>query len=464
MRAEYRRVITHNSKSGNSRTTCPFFDQLHRILRGDASVTPLRVARSLQVHQNNDAPQPASSLNNFTDTTAAPAPVLADSSRPSGITTLNFSHIDDLGTETSANEDPAAVLTGEGVCAPHTESVQEGEAEPEHEDEEEARTNVAIHSPTATLSPAVCLAEIRRKKPKGSRTESLLMAILHEAKEDARRREIAAGTEHRDFMVVMREKNDLIRENNDLVRQSLSRMKERAEQNMQARAMYFDRINGIVSSVSSIASSLESLTRTYREQSHASPSIDHVSGNAGKTASVPLQQLPRPSCGGQGNVSGKQKRSTNAAGKENMDHPCSHTRPVFCPSPQGKNTKEHYCLPCATENLVSYIADSDDDTIIDADQLSSVSQVRAPSPIGESINPHCTEPCASQFQPPPAQALTSTPKVLRSARWVRKPQPYSPYCFLFSCFESGETLVNGCEFMRVFPKLLPGLFFLKFIT
>uniref|UniRef100_A0ABM5FIE9 Uncharacterized protein isoform X3 n=1 Tax=Pogona vitticeps TaxID=103695 RepID=A0ABM5FIE9_9SAUR len=51
MRLEYKRVIGHNSRAGSNKVTCPFYKQLHRILRGDASVRPKRVSRSLNFKQ-----------------------------------------------------------------------------------------------------------------------------------------------------------------------------------------------------------------------------------------------------------------------------------------------------------------------------------------------------------------------------------------------------------------------------
>ncbi|XP_025030391.1 uncharacterized protein LOC103052562 [Python bivittatus] len=46
LRLEYKRVVAHNAKSGNAPVVCPFYPQLHRILQGDASMTPKRVVRS----------------------------------------------------------------------------------------------------------------------------------------------------------------------------------------------------------------------------------------------------------------------------------------------------------------------------------------------------------------------------------------------------------------------------------
>uniref|UniRef100_A0ACB8E898 Uncharacterized protein n=1 Tax=Sphaerodactylus townsendi TaxID=933632 RepID=A0ACB8E898_9SAUR len=46
MRYEFKRVQQHNRGTGNERATCPYFDELQRILRVDVSVQHGRVARS----------------------------------------------------------------------------------------------------------------------------------------------------------------------------------------------------------------------------------------------------------------------------------------------------------------------------------------------------------------------------------------------------------------------------------
>nr|XP_034962970.1 uncharacterized protein LOC118080993 [Zootoca vivipara] len=65
MRLEYKRVIDHNSKAGSSKVTCPFYEQLHHILQGNASMKPSRVGRTLSFHlvpqpeAAQEQPQPA---------------------------------------------------------------------------------------------------------------------------------------------------------------------------------------------------------------------------------------------------------------------------------------------------------------------------------------------------------------------------------------------------------------------
>ncbi|XP_054828688.1 uncharacterized protein LOC129325148 [Eublepharis macularius] len=47
MRLEYEKVVAHNNRSGNAPITCPYYRELESILRGDASVNPKRIARSM---------------------------------------------------------------------------------------------------------------------------------------------------------------------------------------------------------------------------------------------------------------------------------------------------------------------------------------------------------------------------------------------------------------------------------
>ncbi|XP_054841816.1 uncharacterized protein LOC129333901 [Eublepharis macularius] len=58
MRLEYKRVIAHNGTSGNAPTTCAYFRELHSILRGDASVKPKRIARSLNLAVQESSKHP----------------------------------------------------------------------------------------------------------------------------------------------------------------------------------------------------------------------------------------------------------------------------------------------------------------------------------------------------------------------------------------------------------------------
>ncbi|XP_054853125.1 uncharacterized protein LOC129341823 isoform X1 [Eublepharis macularius] len=70
LRQEYKRVAAHNGRSGNAPATCPFYAQLARIFRGDASIRPQRVARSLNLQSVSNADPLGEDLSNH----GVPAP------------------------------------------------------------------------------------------------------------------------------------------------------------------------------------------------------------------------------------------------------------------------------------------------------------------------------------------------------------------------------------------------------
>lgn len=47
LKKEYKRVLSHNAKSGVEPATCPFFHELQQIFEGDGSVMPTRLVQSL---------------------------------------------------------------------------------------------------------------------------------------------------------------------------------------------------------------------------------------------------------------------------------------------------------------------------------------------------------------------------------------------------------------------------------
>lgn len=49
LRLEYRNAVAANKRTGSSRVTCPYYEELARILGGDASAHPSRVVASLRV-------------------------------------------------------------------------------------------------------------------------------------------------------------------------------------------------------------------------------------------------------------------------------------------------------------------------------------------------------------------------------------------------------------------------------
>lgn len=47
LKKEYKKVLSHNGKSGMGPTTCPFFNELQQIFAGDGSVIPRRLVHSM---------------------------------------------------------------------------------------------------------------------------------------------------------------------------------------------------------------------------------------------------------------------------------------------------------------------------------------------------------------------------------------------------------------------------------
>lgn len=56
MRLHYKRCFTHNQRSGNNPQFCPFYNELHQILKGDASVALFRVADSILIRWKTPPP------------------------------------------------------------------------------------------------------------------------------------------------------------------------------------------------------------------------------------------------------------------------------------------------------------------------------------------------------------------------------------------------------------------------
>lgn len=61
MRLPYKRVVSHNNRSGAGHVECPFYEKLDSILKGDVSVTLLRVVRSLNLKHKLAEPTSSSS-------------------------------------------------------------------------------------------------------------------------------------------------------------------------------------------------------------------------------------------------------------------------------------------------------------------------------------------------------------------------------------------------------------------
>ncbi|KAL8220494.1 UNVERIFIED_CONTAM: hypothetical protein K2H54_048188 [Gekko kuhli] len=49
LQSDHKQALLHNNTSSNNRTTCPYYNELHSILRGDPSVKPRSVADRYQL-------------------------------------------------------------------------------------------------------------------------------------------------------------------------------------------------------------------------------------------------------------------------------------------------------------------------------------------------------------------------------------------------------------------------------
>lgn len=56
MRLQYKRCFTHNQRSGQQPLFCPFYSELHGILKENASMAPFHVAGSITIHRKNTTP------------------------------------------------------------------------------------------------------------------------------------------------------------------------------------------------------------------------------------------------------------------------------------------------------------------------------------------------------------------------------------------------------------------------
>nr|XP_008103863.1 PREDICTED: uncharacterized protein LOC103278042 [Anolis carolinensis]XP_008103864.1 PREDICTED: uncharacterized protein LOC103278042 [Anolis carolinensis] len=198
MRLEYKRVISHNSRPGSNKVTCPFYKQLHRILRGDASVASKRVARRL-------SPEEASQQGALLD-----QPVLEDPFLPEDLGTINLGEYFKEGSTDklleSADNTRDGMMSGNGT---EEEMIEAGDSNViQTEDEgsngvsgkemESQRPQVSpppqqpvnnvepppTTRPKATLPVATRLSLMRTRK-KRERSESMFHLFLEQAREDS---------------------------------------------------------------------------------------------------------------------------------------------------------------------------------------------------------------------------------------------------------------------------------------
>ncbi|XP_007439118.1 zinc finger and SCAN domain-containing protein 32-like [Python bivittatus] len=253
LRLEYKRVVVHNSRSGNTPAMCPFFPQLHRILRGDASVAPKRVARSFTLRwpMPNQVPH-----QDHGDVAAAFAQPLLEKDLE-----VQDIHMGD-GGEYLAHPESAPEQTahpeGHVIFSPEKE---EGEEEEEEEEEQKvegqhsldarlpeqefkvegqpcapgpsASEDRGTHVPKlATLSPAARLSMLRNKKRRAPMVQIIADSILQNAEKDREllARELAAERKRSDAFLQVLENEARER---SLARQEISRLNQATLQSLQ---------------------------------------------------------------------------------------------------------------------------------------------------------------------------------------------------------------------------------------
>ncbi|KAM6472635.1 uncharacterized protein PHA67_005744 isoform 1-T3 [Liasis olivaceus] len=180
MRLEYKRVIGHNSRAGNNKVTCPFYRQLHRILRGDASVTPKRVARSLNFKRvpeqaavvlKEPFPQMELDVVNPTEEESARDVIASESSVGEGT------------AETGTNDIIQIEEEGSSVGSGKDLDSQRLQMNLEVQDPLES-LDPAMTTSKTVVSPATRLSLIRARKKKGERAESMFELFMQESREE----------------------------------------------------------------------------------------------------------------------------------------------------------------------------------------------------------------------------------------------------------------------------------------
>ncbi|XP_044282092.1 uncharacterized protein LOC123021436 isoform X3 [Varanus komodoensis] len=169
MRLEYKRVIGHNSRPGSNKVTCPFYKQLHRILRGDASVKPKRVSRSLNFKRGarqGAAPEPPSTEEHLSH---------AD---------LPMINIGEYLKEESPDNTGDGMVSSNGAEEEMAETEGINIIQVEEEGSNEG-SDPAAANPKEALPPGTRLSMMRSKK-KRDRAESMFQVFMQQAKEESR--------------------------------------------------------------------------------------------------------------------------------------------------------------------------------------------------------------------------------------------------------------------------------------
>ncbi|XP_061444594.1 uncharacterized protein LOC133366005 isoform X2 [Rhineura floridana] len=277
LRMMYRSTLSLNSKSGNSRETCPFFKQLHRILGGDAGVKPKRVSRSLDLDREQAE---------VLDTVSTTHPVASEGLQIIMVPDCLGDHETAGNAETDVGqseqhkgfEGHSTLDVAPFSPADHNTFLEEKEpeqcvavSEERHSLEppddafnvqpsDTAMTPVgtAMANPRAALSPATRLAEMRSKKSKNQRFEATLQGFLEEA-----RYEFRTQRENLEEERQQRYSDSIILEN------MLKVMEKDSMDNREENKKFLDSFEVTNGLLTTIVSTLQDMSQTIKEQANA---------------------------------------------------------------------------------------------------------------------------------------------------------------------------------------------------
>ncbi|XP_015263081.1 PREDICTED: zinc finger and SCAN domain-containing protein 29-like [Gekko japonicus] len=250
LRLEYKRVVTLNSQTGSNRATCPYFEELHRILRGDASVKPKRVPRSLNaLRKPTEQPRPRPAPQEDPEQLPAhdlPTVKVEDSMEDECFSTPAPSRTavtDPAGSRATPHpkEEADEMPIEEAATPAHTSGDEEQCARTPESPTGSARGGVDAEPHLAELSPATRLANARAKKRRVPGLYSVAERMMeqssreHSQEMEERRREHAAEKkrhaedmterrrQHEEMMAEMRADREEAREDRRLVEEALQR-------------------------------------------------------------------------------------------------------------------------------------------------------------------------------------------------------------------------------------------------
>ncbi|XP_077778642.1 uncharacterized protein LOC114590973 [Podarcis muralis] len=283
MRLEYKRVIDHNSKAGSSKVTCPFYEQLHRILQGNASMKPSRVGRTLSFHL---VPQPEAAQEQ-------PQPA-AEEIIPPDVHVVNVGEYlkqedsDDTGMVTgNGTEEDMAEAVENDMAAMKEEDSNEGsgrdldyqrpqvnQISPSHQDAH-INTEPPVAHPPPAPSPLADFAILRPKKRKGA--ETLFQELLQQSREEQEELLLEMGRDREVALSLLK-----------TLRQDAAGCREERRQIMETMRAHNEILKGLAANLSSLTDAFAShpQARTPRpsvpnsapaQRGHARPNDENCS-------------------------------------------------------------------------------------------------------------------------------------------------------------------------------------------